>query len=146
MRIGFTGTRRGMTHYQERRFSSWVAASGVTLFRHGCCHGADEQAALIVNQLPQKPTIFGHPSDLNELTSKNALAVCDDTAQPEPPLSRNRDIVNGSDVIVACPRLRIEEHRSGTWATIRYARKIDKPLVIFWPDGTVTEEAADASA
>jgi hypothetical protein len=42
-------------------------------------------------------------------------------------------------MLAACPK-GPEERRSGTWATVRYARKTGKPVVIFWPDGTVTEE------
>lgn len=33
-----------------------------------------------------------------------------------------------------------EEQKTGTWYTIRYARKQNKQIVIFWPDGTITNE------
>jgi hypothetical protein len=38
---------------------------------------------------------------------------------------------------LACPRGYTEELRSGTWATIRYARKTGVPYVIIFPDRTV---------
>ena len=30
--------------------------------------------------------------------------------------------------------------RSGTWSTIRYAKKVDKPVKIVYPDGTIKED------
>jgi hypothetical protein len=33
-----------------------------------------------------------------------------------------------------------ERLRSGTWATVRYARKLRKPITILWANGEVTEE------
>ena len=33
-----------------------------------------------------------------------------------------------------------EELRSGTWMTIRYAKKIGKKLVIIWPNGEPCED------
>jgi hypothetical protein len=58
----------------------------------------------------------------------------------KPPLERNHDIVDQADVMIATPRTMQEEQRSGTWATIRYARKKGRELHIIWPDGTIAEE------
>ena len=44
-----------------------------------------------------------------------------------------------TDMLVACPK-GPEEVRSGTWSTVRFARKRGKRIVIIMPDGTVTEE------
>jgi len=39
------------------------------------------------------------------------------------------------------PKGKVEEWRgSGTWATIRYARKVGKPVTIIYPDGEIQEE------
>ncbi len=43
----------------------------------------------------------------------------------EPPLVRNHKIVDGCDFLIAAPH-GPEILRSGTWATIRYARKTSK--------------------
>jgi hypothetical protein len=141
MRVGFTGTREGMTDVQLARFRSGLARlveAGAVLFRHGCCVGADEQAAVAVVAHHPEVTVFGHPSDLPGLTSDDAMRCCDDTAYPEPPLDRNRHIVDGCDVLVACPKGMAEEQRSGTWATVRYARVQNKRVVIVWPNGDAT--------
>lgn len=70
------------------------------------------------------------------MVDRDALALADVVHEPRPPLERNRDVVDASDVLLACPGGMAEEQRSGTWATIRYARKAGKPVVIVWPDGT----------
>jgi hypothetical protein len=140
MRVGFTGTRDGMTFGQAVAFNGIVASTAdMTVFRHGCCLGADEQAARAVNLLNPSPTIFGHLSDVPAMTSQEAVGYCDDTAQPERPLDRNKHIVDGCDILIACPK-GPEELRSGTWSTVRYARKKGKQVVIVWPNGTVTKE------
>lgn len=51
----------------------------------------------------------------------------------KPPLIRNRDIVNAGELLIATPKLDVEEQRSGTWAAIRYARKIGKPIILIYP-------------
>lgn len=132
-----------MTAQQRAALGGVFAAMSPALFRHGCCVGADAQAAVMADALTPRPTIFGHPSDISQMTSDAALAVCDDTAQPEPPLDRNRHIVDGCDVLVACPKGYAEEQRSGTWATVRFARKVGRPVTIIWPDGRVDRTTPD---
>jgi hypothetical protein len=41
---------------------------------------------------------------------------------------------------VACPRTDQEQRRSGTWATVRYARKVGKPVLIIGRDGKIKLE------
>ena len=44
-------------------------------------------------------------------------------APPKPPLDRNRDIVTfGRDLLIAAPLQDFEVLRSGTWATVRFAK------------------------
>jgi predicted Rossmann fold nucleotide-binding protein DprA/Smf involved in DNA uptake len=58
---------------------------------------------------------------------------------PKAPLDRNRDIVDAAAVLIAAPKEMTETLRSGTWATVRYARKQGKQVWIVWPDGTVSK-------
>lgn len=140
MRIGFTGTRRGMTPAQKTAFRAFIERSRPTAFRHGCCVGADADAAEIVREiLGAAGIIIGHPSDIPAMTSRAAELSCGEVHPPEPPLDRNRIIVDHSEVLVACPNAP-EKLRSGTWATVRYARRTEKRNVIIWPDGTCVEE------
>jgi hypothetical protein len=60
-------------------------------------------------------------------------SFCESTniLKPKPFLDRNKDIVNSCDILIACPENDIEVLRSGTWSTIRYAKKINKPVLLF---------------
>lgn len=51
---------------------------------------------------------------------------------PEKPyLKRNDDIIKNSQILIACPIDKTKEIlRSGTWSTIRKARKLDKNVLI----------------
>jgi hypothetical protein len=93
---------------------------------------ADTEATLIATRLGF--LTVAHPASLVINTpSVKRLPIL-------PHLKRNGHIVDASHVMIACPRLMHEELRSGTWMTIRYARRADKPLAIVWPDGSITQE------
>lgn len=136
MRIGFTGTQDGMTRAQRAAvFDELPKATEDHEVHHGCCVGADAEFHDLVEQwLPCR--IVGHPP-LN--TSKMAKLGCDDFMEPMEYLARNRQIVEHSQVLIAAPK-GAEELRSGTWSTVRYARKRGVPVTIVWPDGAVTRE------
>ncbi len=143
MRIGFTGTRNGMTPEQLQTLR--VAIGRVTcgsleqVALHGDCIGADAQFHEVCKGCGF--TIYIYPGDL-----LNQRAFCTGAAHTfdmHDPLTRNKLIVNNSDVMFAAPKGYREEVRSGTWATIRYTRKSGKHLIIIWPDGTITEENED---
>lgn len=42
--------------------------------------------------------------------------------------------------MIATPSSKEEELRSGTWSTVRYARKLRRPVTLIYPDGSVVEE------
>lgn len=139
MRVGFTGTRKGMTSAQRSAVEQWVLSHQKwSALAHGACVGADEDAAQIFyddrGMFGPKP-IFACPSTITGLTSKAALTLSDEVLPARPPLERNHNIVNMADVLLACPKGTGEERRSGTWATIRYARRLKRPVVIVWPNG-----------
>lgn len=72
--------------------------------------------------------------------SKRAFSIADEVRGAKPYLQRNKDIVDETDVLIATPKGNEEELRSGVWATIRYARKQKKKIVIIFPDGSIKEE------
>ena len=49
-------------------------------------------------------------------------------------LNRNHNIVDASEILIACPAQTEEVIRSGTWATIRYARKNNKIIRFIGPE------------
>jgi hypothetical protein len=137
IRLGFTGSREGMTDRQKSAFGLWIYGRRFAEFHHGCCVGADAFAVVVIlDEAIGRPTVIGHPGDWPPLTDKEACASSAELKPCRPNLERNRNIVDATDHLVACPKGK-EEQRSGTWATIRYARKVGRPVTIIWPDGTI---------
>lgn len=63
--------------------------------------------------------------------------------EPAPYIVRDHAIVDEVQFLIGCPRKDIEELRSGTWATIRYARKQRRNLnciILIYPDGGIVME------
>ena len=59
--------------------------------------------------------------------------------KPKPYLERNKDIVDETGLLIATPKGE-EIVRSGTWSTIRYARKNHKKIIIIMPNGNLRFE------
>lgn len=124
MNISFTGTQLGLTSFQAEKLQNLLKeyrSYGYEWFHHGDCIGADAQAAEIARILGYK--LHKYPCNI---ASKQANTDADKINPIKPPLDRNRDIVNASNILIACPKEMHEIMRSGTWATIRYARKVKK--------------------
>lgn len=140
-RVGFTGTQVGMTSDQLLEVRRLLAEYQPTFFIHGGCVGADEEADRIAFELgihrvirPQnhKPEL-SIPREIFERRVNKASRV---TILPAKlPLARNLDIIRDSMRVIACPRLRKEELRSGTWMTIRNARRVlgKYNVDVVWP-------------
>lgn len=136
MIFGFTGTQEGMSEQQKRLFRAIIAGgmlTGWVELHHGDCTGADADAHIIALEMNVN-TIVIHPP-INE--KKRAFCEqADDSVSiviVRPPgeyLERNVDIVDECQELIAAPSSMIEKRRSGTWATVRYARKIGRPLML----------------
>jgi hypothetical protein len=135
MKIGFTGTRDGMTEAQMVAVENilrgfWRERAQV---HHGCCVGADAtfhetaQALGIVT--------VGHPAYPIGHEMRADLE-CDMMHDILPPLERNQAIVDLTDLIIATPFQDTEVQRSGTWATLRYSFRVNKARCIVTPDGS----------
>lgn len=134
MIVGFTGTQQGMTEAQRVQFTDFMTKVATTgEFHHGDCIGADAQAHEIVRELGW--TVYLHPPTDPK---KRANKVGDWWARPKPYLDRNHNIVDMCEMLVACPK-GPEEIRSGTWSTVRYARKTSRLCMILWPNGDVSK-------
>ena len=130
MIVGFTGTQEGMNALQKAMFVGVIARLCPAEFHHGDCIGADMEAHDLIRQHLPRCRIVVHPPDIND---KRAYSECDDVRPAKPYLVRNKAIVFSCDELVAAPKSRIEELRSGTWSTIRAARKAGKPVHMVWP-------------
>jgi hypothetical protein len=131
MIVGFTGTRKGMTHTQRVQVVNILSGLQPDAFHHGGCVGADAEAHALADRL-RIPTVIHTPTD-GRFQATLFLARSE-IRPPKPYLERNHDIVDESDVLIATPGQVNEVRRSGTWATIRYARKQDKTVLLVLPE------------
>lgn len=131
IKLGFTGSRYGLNQKQKDQIILLLNTyknMGLKIeIHHGDCLGADADFHDLCFKFMPETNIIIHPPIDNKLR-----AYChSEQIKPEKDyLSRNRDIVDESEVVIACPLSNQEELRSGTWATIRYARKQNKKLII----------------
>lgn len=136
MKIGFTGTRNGMTQAQKDELARISAEEPTpSAFHHGDCLGADLEAFTIFKLAGIHTE--SHPPEDSRLRAFTQSSV---EHLPLPYLERNRRIVDSTDLLVACPAGFWETPRGGTWYTIRYARSVGKHLIIIWRDGRVEVE------
>ena len=136
--VGFTGSRFGMTPEQNRTFCNKLELMGHGVigeyeiladmeFHHGDCRGADEEAHLVASSICRKVVVHPpenpkHRAFCRRLPFRGGAMV--QVLDSKPYMDRNRDIVDAVDVLFAAPS-GPERLRSGTWATVRYARKRD---------------------
>lgn len=138
MVVSFTGTRLGCKTTQLHEVKKFLEElrGKVAAFHNGACHGADRELFyLCMDVMPQVPTFF-HPSGSEQYDwALREAPVKSQVANIQPPLVRNRIMVDACDWLIACPGGR-EVLRSGTWSTVRYAIKSRKSHSIFHPDGS----------
>ena len=131
MRIGFTGSRHGMTDVQLAAVREIIEnLTDVQEAHHGDCVGADAEFHAICHA-------FGIPIHLHPPTDPKHRAHCENarvTAEPKAYLKRNRRIVDAADLMFGAPS-GPEKVRSGTWSTIRYSRKTNTAIVVVMPNG-----------
>lgn len=136
---GVTGTRHGAA--KEQRASLLIRIHRITerangrfelWLIHGGCAGVDVETHAICKGFGWYTWVLPGSNGAHR-NCKNADII----ENPRPFLDRNRLIVDRCHAIHALPKGYLEERRSGTWATVRYARSMSRRLVMIWPDGRV---------
>lgn len=127
--VGFTGTRNGMSDRQKEHLRKFLE-NFASEFHHGDCVGADEEAHLIALEV-KIPKIVIHPPAQRVLAAGCTFKYGHAESQvvllsPAPYIVRNHNIVEATQGLVAAPQTMQEQVRSGTWATVRHARKMHK--------------------
>jgi hypothetical protein len=125
--VGFTGTQRGMSRTQLVALAillNRLHVDGCTHFHQGDCIGGDAEAHAIANEIGyvievHPPTNDSKRAHTERLATKHPIIL----HEPKPYLVRNHEIVDACSYMVAAPFEMTEQLRSGTWATVRYARK-----------------------
>lgn len=135
MIVGFTGTRHTLVSEQRLALQKLLEKLEVTELHHGDCVGADAVAHTVAKNL-LIPVVLHPPLD------PKMRSFCSGAIRVMPLrnfIKRNQVIVDTCELLVACV-VGAEIVRSGTWSTVRYARRRSKPVAIIWRDGTVTKE------
>jgi hypothetical protein len=101
-----------MSQNQKDQLDLLISDLVIEEFHHGDCKGADREAAIIVRANEDHIRIVPHPA-------KKGFE-----------LQRDKEIVAAVDILIAAPRTDKEVLRSGTWATVRYARAKGIPIVM----------------
>lgn len=136
MRIGFTGTRFGMTQPQRASVKGILELYKTPDIEthHGNCVGADDEFHDLAGRVNAIRVI--HPPSDTKLEANNPFF--NEIRERKTHFARNRDIVDETDFLVAAPYHDSEQERGGTWYTVKYAEKRGKPVVIVWPNGLLS--------
>jgi hypothetical protein len=128
---GFTGTQNGCTPPQLENLKRVLRL--IDVLHHGDCKGADAEAWWVAKILYGKYTVCHPPikSKTRAFTTPN-----DETRPQYDYIVRDHHIVDESQFLIGVSKSMEELVRSGTWTTIRYARKKKRSILILWPDGT----------
>lgn len=135
--VGVTATRKGLTDHQNRWLDYQLGRA--SRLRHGACVGGDETAHWFA--VNRGLHIIVHPPVIEKLkmdfTGNRETSIIE--FQPAKPYhERNRDIVKGSDLLLALPDGPRRPH-SGTWYTVSYAEDIGVPVLVCLPNGKVSK-------
>lgn len=133
VKIGFTGNRHGLNADQKYQILSILDKYNNLIVSHGDCIGSDTDFHnLCMNyrneHLNKKIRIYIFPPNDSKLRAFNQGDLL---MNEKPYLQRNSDIIKNSSILIACPIDKNKEQlRSGTWSTIRNARKQKLTIII----------------
>lgn len=139
MRLGFTGSRYGMTPGQTLKLLDVMGSiSGVTEMHLGGCVGVDTEVLFLSIEAGFGGAIFIHPATMSP--GWDAKHVAEPMPEVEfwrydakHPLERNKDIVNACDLLIAMPAS-MTKRTGGTWRTIALAEDTLTPHLIIPPE------------
>lgn len=144
--IGFSGTQVGMTEAQKNKFVEEFCKIQDMFpdkkleFHHGDDEGSDSDADELVRFCSRSCEIHIHPP-----VNENRRAFCNKRGptvvhEAKKFLVRNNDIAYVCNMLIAIVKERYEMRRSGTWSTVRRARRYNKPIIFIYPDGNIRDE------
>lgn len=134
MKIGFTGTREGMTQAQFDVVRDYILRHVPEKVHNGDCVGADADFHKICLEAGVRTK--GHPPKNDEYRAFNEY---DEMAPEKSYYARNRDIVNESEILIVCPKEMSVQPKGGTWYTYGYGKMQKTKIIIVWPDGSIKQ-------
>jgi hypothetical protein len=149
--IGITGTRHKPSNKQLHSLGLLMTTTlntvvGIREIHHGCAVGIDETAHYIAKSIAGV-MVYGHPGIGWNGESPYRMAI--DTREFDGLYTidtygkRNLAIVRAAQLLIACPRYPESDalsKRSGTWQTIRMARRATTPVILVIPDGRIMKD------
>jgi hypothetical protein len=144
MNLGFTGTRKQPTVAQIGRLATFLWDNHPSKVHHGACVGSDTWCHMLCLRLSYLPYIIVHPPTVDTYVDSRCMMPYNgkpynvEIRTRYPYLARDNHIVLETTHLVATPDGPPRPH-SGTWYTIGVADELERPITIFWPDGTVTQ-------
>jgi hypothetical protein len=145
-RIGFTGTRKELTPQQHEALERELCdlkqryADKQLQAHHGDTIGADAAFHRMCQQLQIEVVIHLATDQSDRAYCQGAM----DTLAPVDFSDQSDAIVKCTQLLVAAPDGFKEKVRgSGTWMTVRRARKAQRSIVFIYPDGVRVAEIED---
>ena len=140
--VGVTASPQGLSQRQWQVGQHLL--SGVVEMHHGDCTGGDYDLHVITRHVSPEAKIVIHPPSDDK---KRAWCLGDVLYTPDNYRERNDCIVWSSTDLLAFPSSMVEIMRSGTWMTVRLARKARAKghivrTFIVWPDGRIETDTA----
>lgn len=125
--LGFTGTRKVdlISDFRVKDLQEYLKENkdNISYVVHGGAKGADTLFHEIC-------TDFVMEVHCRPAYKETDLHGCSVEHPPKKPLERNKDILDECDILIALPvDKNVEELRSGTWFTIRWAQRLNKQIV-----------------
>lgn len=134
--VGVTSTRKGLNEVQRLWVTFFLKEHQVNVLHHGDCVGGDDELAKMFHQ--KGTYVIAHPAHtINKYKAK--CQINDLILSPDDTLARNQTIVRHSELVLGFPYTIEEEVRSGTWFTIRHAKKLKVPVLVIKPNGEVDD-------
>ncbi len=131
IKIGFTGNRYGLNNNQIEEIRKILDTYNNIIVSHGDCIGSDtdfHKLCVEYKNVNKNIIIQIFPPNKSILRAFNKGDIL---MQEKSYLERNLDIINNSDILITCPiDKNKEELRSGTWSTIRQAKKRNMQVYI----------------
>src|ERR1700688_2403794 len=136
-KVGVTATQHGLQVKQAERARAILGERNPDEIHHGGCIGGDTELHWMATELGI-PIVIHPPLDRTKMSAVVVPAPGVTILAPLSYLARNAAIVADTHFVLACPRESHERLRSGTWATVRQAKKQGKPYRIVYPDGSAS--------
>jgi len=136
MKVGFTGSREGMSDSQKKRVKELLEENventpiSLNQFHYGDYIGADDEAHLMAKELKYDTHCHGPKSFDNRKLNHGDINYKETECN-------FLLLVKYTNLLIATPNsIESENEKSGVWCTVRNAKSLNKKIHIIYPDGT----------